>query len=524
MRIIIAGAGAVGRHLAKLLSHEDMDISLIDERQDRLGDLDANYDLLTKIGSPTSIHDLKNINVKDVDLFIAVTPSESDNITACLLANQLGAKKTLARIDNYEYLIPENKRIFELMGLNHLIYPELLAAQEITASLKTNWMRYHITLCNGALELCVVKVRTGAEVIGKKFISGFFNHGLYRVVAIKRGQETIIPGGQDEIYPDDTVYAVCTRENMKILREQMGKQKREIKNIIFFGGSKITQKTVQNLPDDLSIKILEADRELCYNLSEKISNALIINADGSDMAVLKEEGIEDADAFVAVTDSSGTDIHDNSLRIDIQALQHDIQLLGQIDVVGSLCAHLLAVGQGHRGADSLVVFVLGGHHQNVSAQQSLGDLGEQLVVLFKVLAAQNHQRQVRSFGNSFGIGDAVGNASVCAVGVGRLKMQGDEVSAFHGGSFGSPLCHGGATGIEVHKAGSCPALGGVGDLDTDLGRMFDLTVEGVERQHILTADDDCLVTGAQSHGIDLAAEGSRLRSESHKLISPLKNN
>ena len=308
MRIIIAGAGAVGRHLAKLLSRDDMDISLIDERQERLGDLDANYDLLTKVGSPTSIYDLKGIGVKDVDLFIAVTPSEADNITACLIANQLGAKRTLARIDNYEYLIPENKRIFEQMGLNHLIYPELLAAQEITASLKTNWMRYHLTLCDGALELCVVKVREGAEVIGKPFMSGFFNHGLYRVVAIKRGQETIIPSGPDEIKADDMVYAVCTHENMKALREQLGKQKKEIRSVVFFGGSKIAQKAVQNMSDDLSIKILEADRELCYHLSEKVSNALIINADGSDMAVLKDEGIEDADAFVAVTESSEANI------------------------------------------------------------------------------------------------------------------------------------------------------------------------------------------------------------------------
>ena len=308
MRIIIAGAGAVGRHLAKLLSREEMDISLIDERQDRLGDLDANYDLLTKVGSPTSINDLNSIGVEDVDLFIAVTPSESENITSCLLANELGAKKTLARIDNYEYLRPENKHIFEKMGLNHLIYPELLAAQETTASLKTNWMRYHMTLCDGALELCVVKVREGAEVVGKKFMSGYFNHGLYRIVAIKRGQTTIIPGGQDEVMADDMVYAVCTQENKKILREQLGKQKREINNIVFFGGSKIAQKTVQNLPDDMNIKILEADRDLCFQLSEKINNALIINADGSDMAVLKDEGIEDADAFVAVTENSEANI------------------------------------------------------------------------------------------------------------------------------------------------------------------------------------------------------------------------
>lgn len=308
MRIVIAGAGDVGRHLAKLLSREDMEISLIDERQDRLGDLDTSYDLLTKVGSPISVYSLKDIGVKDADLFVAVTPSESDNITACLLANQLGAKRTLARIDNYEYLVPDNKRLFERMGLNHLIYPEHLAAKEITASLKTNWMRYHLTLCDGALELCVVKVRKGAEVIGKQFLSGYFNHGFYRVVAIKRGQDTIIPTGTDQIMADDMVYAVCTRENMKVLREQLGKQKKEIRNIIFYGGSKIAQKTVQNLPDDLSIKILEADRDLCYHLSEKISNALIINADGSDMAALKEEGIQDADAFVAVTGSSEANI------------------------------------------------------------------------------------------------------------------------------------------------------------------------------------------------------------------------
>lgn len=110
MRVIIVGAGEVGTHLAKLLSREKMDISLMDERADRIEGLDADYDMLTKVGVPTSIRDLQDIGVRDVDLFVAVTPSETENMTACLIANQLGAKKTLARIDNYEYLLPENKR------------------------------------------------------------------------------------------------------------------------------------------------------------------------------------------------------------------------------------------------------------------------------------------------------------------------------------------------------------------------------------------------------------------------------
>lgn len=310
MRILIAGAGEVGTHLAKLLSRENMEISLMDEDPVRLGVLDANYDLITKRGNPTSIHDLKDLGVKDCDLFISVTPHETENMTACLIANQLGAKKTLARIDNYEYLLPENRKFFEEMGLNHLIYPEVLAAHEIVEALKTNWMRYHLTLCDGALELCVVKIRPDAPVIGKKFLSGFFDHGKYRIVAIKRENETIIPKGDDEVMVGDMVYVMCLEEDIEYMREELGKSKREIKNIIFFGGTRIAQKAVQSLPsgEGYNIKILEKDRDLCYHLSEKVSNALIINADGSDMEALKEEGIQDADAFVAVTDSSEANI------------------------------------------------------------------------------------------------------------------------------------------------------------------------------------------------------------------------
>ena len=308
MRIVIAGAGEVGTHLAKLLSREDMEISLLDEQAERLGDLSANYDLLTKVGNPTSIHDLRDIGVKDCDLFISVTPHETENMTACLIANQLGAKRTLARIDNYEYLLPENKKFFEEMGLNHLIYPEVLAANEIEESLRTNWMRYHLHLSQGALELCVIKVRNTAKIIGQTFSSGVYNHGRYRIVAIKRDQETLIPRGQDTVEEGDMVYCVCTKDDMEFMREELGKSKREIKNVIFFGGGRIARKAATELVDEMNIKIIERDRELCKVLSEKVPNALIINADGSDMDVLKEEGIQDADAFVAVTDNSEANI------------------------------------------------------------------------------------------------------------------------------------------------------------------------------------------------------------------------
>ena len=295
MRIVIAGAGEVGTHLAKLLSREDMEISLLDESQERLGDLSANYDMLTKAGNPTSIHDQRDIGVDGCDLFISVTPHEAENMTACLIANSLGAKRTLARIDNYEYLLPENKKFFEKMGLNHLIYPEVLAANEIEESLRTNWMRYHLHLCQGALELCIIKIRSTAKIIGQTFASGVYNHGKYRIVAIKRGQETIIPRGNDTVEVEDLVYCVCPKENMEFMREELGKNKREIKNVIFFGGGRITRKAATELNNEMNIKVIEKDRDLCNTISEKVPNVLIINADGSDMEVLKEEGIQDAD-------------------------------------------------------------------------------------------------------------------------------------------------------------------------------------------------------------------------------------
>ena len=308
MRIIIAGAGEVGTHLAKLLSRENMEISLLDESAENLGDLSATYDILTKVGNATSIDDLNDLGVKNCDLFISVTPHETENMTACLIANSLGAKRTLARIDNYEYLLPENRKFFEKMGLNHLIYPEVLAANNIVESLRTNWMRYHFTLCEGALELCVVKIRTGAPVIGKPFRSGYYSHGNYRIVAIKRLNETIIPNGDDCVQEGDLVYAICTREQIHFMREQMGKPKREIKNIVFFGGGRITLKAVMSLPEGKEVKIIEPDRKQCQYISEKLPDALVIHAEASDMETLINEGIQDADAVVAVMESSESNI------------------------------------------------------------------------------------------------------------------------------------------------------------------------------------------------------------------------
>jgi trk system potassium uptake protein TrkA len=303
MRIIIVGAGEVGKHLAKRLARENNNITLLDEEQHKLKDLEQ-FDFLTKMGQPTSVLALRDVGVDGVDLFIAVTPCESVNMTACMIASNLGAKKTLARVDNYEYMLPKNKDFFAKLGVDYLIYPEVLAAQEIAESLKKNWMRQYLSFKDGEMVLLSVKVRKNAPILNKKFISGYFNHDKYRIVAIKRNSETILPCGSDEILENDVVYFITTDENIDFVRKQAGKEDFKIKDVMIVGGTRIAQKIVQTLSSNFNVKIIEADRDACIALSNKLPNTLIINSDGRDIDVLENESIGSMDAFVAVMPSS----------------------------------------------------------------------------------------------------------------------------------------------------------------------------------------------------------------------------
>lgn len=308
MKIIIAGAGEVGTHLAKLLAKENLETILIDENAERLEDLEANYDLLTKVGSPTSIAVLQDAGVKKTDLFIAVTPYESVNMTACMLATNLGADKTVARISNYEYLEPKNKDFFEKLGVDYLICPEKLASEEIIEGLKNTWLRQNLYFCDGLLVMLGIKVRNNASILNKKFNTGFFEDSKYRVVAISRKSKTIIPKGTDEILSEDIVYCMTKEKDIEQLREQAGKEVVQVRNIMVMGGSRIAQKSIQDLPTNMKVKLIDRDREKCYALTEKLDNVLVINSDARDVEVLISEGLSNVDAFVATTANSEANI------------------------------------------------------------------------------------------------------------------------------------------------------------------------------------------------------------------------
>ncbi|MDR0430790.1 MAG: Trk system potassium transporter TrkA [Tannerellaceae bacterium] len=309
MKIVIAGAGEVGTHLAKMLAREKLDIILMDSDEERLQFPALRAEILPMVGNPTSPQDLNEAGVKNADLFVCVTPEESTNITACILASNLGAHKTFARINNYEYLLPKNRELFESLGIGSMIYPEMLAAKEIVTAIRRPWTRQYFELSGGAIILIGVKIRENSRLVNQNLSDLPGENKLFHIVAIKRRNETIIPGGADQILPSDLVFFTTTKEHIKDIQVQAGKKDPEVKKIIIMGGSRIALRACQYLPGNIRIKVIELNKEKSHRISEVVpSNVLIINGDGRDLDLLIQEGITDSEAFIALTENESTNI------------------------------------------------------------------------------------------------------------------------------------------------------------------------------------------------------------------------
>lgn len=307
MKIIIAGAGEVGTHLAKMLSNEDQDIILIDSDQRRLDIIDANYNLMTWNGSASSLETMRDMGISSTDLYIAVTPYETRNITACAIAKKLGAAKTVARIDNAEFLDEDNRKVLKEIGADTLIYPEHLAAGEIHVSLRHNWARYWGELHNGQLLLVGVRLTQDNDLEGKQ-IKDIPGTAEFNIVAIKRNNETIIPRGNDFIEPGDMLYFVTMPQFIENVRTLCGKRKRSMKRLLIIGGSAIAERFATVYHDKYHIKIIDEDRDKCEHLATMLPDCEIVCGDGLDVDVLRENNTSQYDAFMALTDSSEANI------------------------------------------------------------------------------------------------------------------------------------------------------------------------------------------------------------------------
>ncbi len=316
MKIVIAGAGEVGSHLAKMLSNESNEITVIDTDYERLEALKTNADVLTIEGNPSAIQILIKAGVAEADLFIAVNPSESQdvNIVSAMLAKKLGSKKATARINNEEYLSYENKYLFTEMGIDLLFYPEKIAAGEIVDLLKRTASSDSLDFARGKLHMAVFKLEEDSPLIGMN-MAEFSNVAAqsgqqFRVVAISRHNDTIIPKFDTKFKYHDLVFIISKREGMDMLMKYVGKHNIEVSRLMILGGSPIGEMLAKQLAKQLdTIKIIEMNKEKCLDLSEKLpDNVIVVNGDGRNSDMLLEESIRDYDAFVAVTNNTETNI------------------------------------------------------------------------------------------------------------------------------------------------------------------------------------------------------------------------
>ena len=313
MKIIIAGAGEVGFHLAKLLSFESQDITLIDPNRDRLQYADTHLDIRTIKGDASSIAILKEAQVKYTDMLISVTSSEATNIMVCVLAKQLGAMRTIARISNTEFLEKKEEIGFTQFGIDELISPEALAAREIGLLLNQSAFNDSYEFEEGALTMIGLSLSRTARFVGKtvKEAARIFPQLNFVPIAIQRfgTQYTLIPRGDTQFKEGDQVYFITLKSGVEELYKLTGKTKQEIKSVMILGGSKIGRKTARDLcRNNFNVKLVETNKDKAYDLADELPNTLIIHGDGRNVELLEEENIHDMDAFIAVTGNSETNI------------------------------------------------------------------------------------------------------------------------------------------------------------------------------------------------------------------------
>ncbi len=313
MRIVIAGAGEVGFHLAKLLSYEAQAIILIDTDKDSLNYADSHLDIKVLRGDATSVSVMEEANVENADLVIGVTASETTNLTFCLLAKQLGCKRTIARISNTEFIDNRERLNFQKLGVDELISPEELAASEIQLLLNQSAFSDTYQFEGGLLTMVGIFLPRSAPFVGKmvKEAASFFPEIHFMPIALRRAgtQFTLIPRGDTVFKEGDQVYFITSAEGVDELYKLTGMRKKEIKNVMVLGGSKVGFKTARDLcAQKFNVKLIEKNKQKAFDIADDLPNALVINGDGRNVELLEEESLDSMDAFVAVTGNSETNI------------------------------------------------------------------------------------------------------------------------------------------------------------------------------------------------------------------------
>ena len=334
MNIVIAGDGEVGMHLAEALVRSNHNITIVDPHEELLKMMESHSDLMTITGDSTSTAVLQRANVKRADLVIAVLHDEHINLLTGIIAKKLGAKKVIARVNTMENLSPDVWRMYQDLGIDGLLSPEDIAAQEIISLLKKNASSETYDFAGGNLQLFMVKLEPEAEILGKTVdqVMDQYEHIEFRVAAIHRRQSTFVPQGEEMFQVGDMVYVVTKPHAIKDIIRLSGKKQINVHNVMIVGGGRVGRITAKRLENELNIKVLEMDKERCMDLTNYLSEALVVNADARNLDLLEDEGIKDMDAFIAVTDNTETNIL-TCLQAKSFGVKKTIALVENIDYI-----------------------------------------------------------------------------------------------------------------------------------------------------------------------------------------------
>ena len=339
MKIVIAGAGDMGTHLAKMLSGNGHDITVADVDPKALAEVGSLVDVETTEGDTTQFSVLRKAGVRKCDLFIAVRSVENDNILSAVMAKQLGARKAIARVDSNEYLEPNSKEIFIDMGIDYLFYPEQIAAREVINLLGHTSTTEYVDFAAGKLSLVAFKLELTSPLLGQKVVENDMDEDLeYRTVAIVRGSRTIIPSIEDRYEEEDMVYIIARHHATQNVVELSGNSQVDIRNMMILGGSRIGVRIANELQNKINVKLVDYNADKAYRLAEMLDKTLIINEDGRDTEAMIEEDIAGMDAFVAVTGRSETNILAAMLakRMGVKKVIAEVENINYISLAESI--------------------------------------------------------------------------------------------------------------------------------------------------------------------------------------------
>jgi len=310
MKIVIAGAGDIGFHIAKLLAHEKQDIILIDTDEEVLGYARTHLDVLTLKGDASTVKVLEEAGVDKARLVIAVTTSEKTNIITAILAKKMGAKQTIARVQSAEYLEKEQKSVFCSLGVDSLISPQQLAAYEVLRLLKQISLTDIFEFEDGQISLIGVLLDDSSPIVNMTIseVDQIYNEISFKPIALLRGHQTIIPKQDSVLRRSDHIYFLAKNKDIQTLVKIVGKEDVAVKNVMIIGGTEMGLKTAQILEDSYNVLIIEKDKKRCKMLVQHLHSALVVCADPSNLAELEEEGLRRMHAVVALSDNSESNI------------------------------------------------------------------------------------------------------------------------------------------------------------------------------------------------------------------------